>query len=152
MPAPAQSSTQSVTRYFEDMAVGQTARLTRTVTAADIVAFADVTGDHNPLHLDAEFAAKSVFKERIAHGMLSASLIAAVFGESLPGPGAIYLSQTFKFRAPVKIGDAVTAQVEITGTVPEKRLVMFKTQCLVGDKVVIDGEATLIVPARPSVP
>jgi 3-hydroxybutyryl-CoA dehydratase len=156
MSGPAQSSAQSSGPRpgpreglkFEDLSVGMTASLTKTVTEADVVAFADISGDRNPLHLDAAYAAGTIFKQRIAHGMLSAAFISAVFGESLPGPGAIYVAQNLKFRAPVKFADAVTARVEIIGLVAEKNLVQFKTQCLVGTTVVIDGEATLLVPSR----
>ena len=143
--SPAERSTGT---YFEDIAVGQSATFAKTVTEADIVLFAGVSGDTNPVHLDAEYAAGTMFKSRIAHGMLSAGFISAVFGTKLPGPGAIYVSQSLKFKAPVRIGDTVTARVEVTALVPEKKFVTFKSQCLVGGKVVIDGEATLMVPSR----
>lgn len=147
MPATAQSSAQTGCS-FEDMAVGAAASLTKVVTEADIVKFADATGDRNPLHLDAAFAATTIFKERIAHGILSAGVISATFASKLPGPGGIYISQNLRFKAPVKIGDAVTACVEVTALVPEKKFVTFKTQCFVGDKLVVDGEATLMLPGR----
>ena len=115
---------------------------------ADIVAFAAISGDTNPVHLDAAYAATTIFKQRIAHGMLSVGFISAVFGTIMPGPGAIYVEQNLKFKAPVKIGDTVTARVEVTGQIPDKKFVIFKTQCLVNDKVVIDGDATLMVPTR----
>ena len=134
--------------YFEDLTVGQTAVYGRTVTDADIVLFSGISGDTNPVHLDQEFASGTMFSGRIAHGMLTAAFISTVIGTRLPGPGAIYLSQNLKFKAPVKFGDAVTARVEIVGLVPEKKLVQFKTQCLVGTTVVIDGDATLLVPSR----
>ena len=95
---------------LEDLSIGQTAERAHTVSEATIAAFAEVSGDHNPVHLDAAFAAQTPFKERIAHGMLSAAYISAVLGNDLPGPGAIYLSQTLAFRRPVKIGDVVTAR------------------------------------------
>jgi 3-hydroxybutyryl-CoA dehydratase len=148
MSAAAQA-TNAPGRYFEDMSEGLADSLTKTVTEADIVKFAEVTGDTNPVHLDAAYAASTRFKQRIAHGMLSAGFISAVFGTRLPGPGAIYVSQTLKFRAPVRIGDAVTAEVEVASRVPEKKFVTFKTRCRVGDQVVVDGEATLMVPSRP---
>lgn len=135
--------------YFEDLAVGQEASLSRTVTEADIVAFADVTGDHNPVHIDAAYAATTMFKERIAHGMLSAGYISAVFGMKLPGPGAIYISQTMAFKAPVKIGDTVVATVKIVELTPEKKRARFETVCSVGGKAVVTGEAQLMVPGRP---
>jgi 3-hydroxybutyryl-CoA dehydratase len=99
--------------FFEDLSLGQEASLSNTVSEADIVAFADVSGDRNPVHLDADYAATTMFKERIAHGMLSAAYISAVFGMKLPGPGAIYISQTLKFKAPVKIGDTVVTTVRV---------------------------------------
>jgi 3-hydroxybutyryl-CoA dehydratase len=102
-----------IVTYFEDLTVGQEASLSKTVTEADIVAFAEVSGDRNPVHLDAAYAATTMFKERIAHGMLSAAYISAVFGMKLPGPGAIYISQTLNFKAPVKIGDTVVATVKV---------------------------------------
>jgi 3-hydroxybutyryl-CoA dehydratase len=134
--------------FFDDLSEGLSATMAKTVTEGDIVKFAEVTGDTNPVHLDATYAAGTRFKQRIAHGMLSAGLISAVFGTRMPGPGAIYVSQTLKFRAPVKIGDTVVAKVEVIGRVPEKKFVTFKTQCLVGETVVVDGEATLMVPAK----
>jgi 3-hydroxybutyryl-CoA dehydratase len=133
---------------FEDLAIGMSASITRTMTDADIRKFADATGDTNPIHLDEEFAKASIFKTRIAHGMLTASHISSVFATRLPGAGCIYVSQSFTFKAPVRIGDAVTARVEVTGLVPEKRFAIFKTQCLVGEKVVVEGEAVLKVPSR----
>ena len=133
---------------FEDLAIGMSASITRTMTDADIRKFADATGDTNPIHLDEEFAKASIFKTRIAHGMLTASHISSVFATRLPGAGCIYVSQSFTFKAPVRIGDAVTARVEVTGLVPEKRFAIFRTQCLVGEKVVVEGEAVLKGPSR----
>ncbi|MBB3897482.1 MaoC family dehydratase [Roseococcus suduntuyensis] len=133
---------------FEELSVGQTARFAKTITEADILMFAAVSGDTNPVHIDAEHAAGTMFKQRIAHGMLSAGLISAVLGTRLPGPGTIYMGQTLKFRAPVKIGDTVTAVVEVTALDPAKRRATLSTTCLVGGKPVIEGEATVMVPAR----
>ena len=133
---------------FEDLVIGMSDSITRTMTDADIRKFADATGDTNPIHLDEEFAKASIFKTRIAHGMLTASHISSVFATRLPGAGCIYVSQGFTFKAPVRIGDAVTARVEVTGLVPEKKFAIFKTQCLVGEKVVVEGEAVLKVPSR----
>ncbi|MBP7614765.1 MAG: MaoC family dehydratase [Thauera sp.] len=133
---------------FEDLFVGRTASASRTVSEADILMFAGVSGDTNPVHLDEEFAASTMFGGRIAHGMLSAGLISAVFGTRLPGPGCIYLSQTLKFKAPVKIGDTVVARVTIKELKNEKRRALFSTVCTVGDRVVLDGEAEILVPAR----
>ena len=134
--------------YLEDLVVGQAAVYTKTVGEADIVLYAGVSGDTNPVHLDAEFAATTPFKQRIAHGMLSAGLISAVLGTRLPGEGSIYLSQNLKFRAPVKIGDTVTATVEITALDPGKKRVTLSTTCTVAGKPVIEGEATVMVPSR----
>ncbi len=134
--------------FFEDLSVGQTAVFAKTVSEADIAAFAGVSGDFNPVHINEEFAKNTMFKGRIAHGMLSAAFISTVFGMKMPGPGAIYVSQLLKFKAPVKIGDTVEAKVEVTGLVPEKKFVTFKTTCTVAGKIVVDGEATLMVPSR----
>lgn len=142
-----QSSAHTQTAY-EDLALGMTATFSKTVSDADIVKFAEVSGDTNPVHLDETYAAKTMFKSRIAHGLLSAGFISAVLGTKLPGAGAIYVSQSFKFKAPVRIGDEVMARVELIGLNPEKKMATFNTQCLVGDKIVIDGEATLMVPGR----
>ncbi|HRP26073.1 MaoC family dehydratase [Thauera sp.] len=133
---------------FEDLTVGMSACVSRTVSEADILMFAGVSGDTNPVHLDQEFAASTMFGGRIAHGMLSAGLISAVFGTRLPGPGCIYLSQNLKFKAPVKIGDTVVARVSVKELKSEKRRAVFSTICTVGDTVVLDGEAELLVPAR----
>jgi 3-hydroxybutyryl-CoA dehydratase len=138
------------TYYFEDLELGMEASFQRTVSESDIVGFANVTGDKNPVHLDAAYAARSMFKERIAHGMLTASYISAVFGMEMPGPGVIYVSQTLNFRAPVKIGDTVTAKVKVVELFPAKRRARFETQCLVAGKPVLEGEAMLLVPARPA--
>jgi len=133
---------------FEDLEPGMEASLARTVGAADIVTFSEITGDKNPVHLDAEFAARTMFKEPIAHGMLTASYISAVFGSELPGPGAIYVSQTLNFRAPVRSGDRVVASVRVVELYPAKRRVRFECLCEVDGKRVLEGEAVLMVPAR----
>ncbi len=142
-------STPNIT-YFEDLQVGQEASLSTTVKEADIAAFAEVSGDKNPVHLDAAYAATTMFKERIAHGMLSAAYISAVFGMKLPGPGSIYISQTLAFKAPVKIGDTVMTTVKLVELVPEKKRARFETVCAVDGKPVLTGEAMLMVPARPA--
>jgi 3-hydroxybutyryl-CoA dehydratase len=139
---------QNIT-YFEDLKVGQEASLSKAVTEADIVTFADLSGDRNPVHLDAAYAATTMFKERIAHGMLSAAYISAVFGMKLPGPGAIYISQTLNFKAPVKIGDTVVATVKLVELIPEKKRARFETTCAVRGTPVLVGEAMMMVPARP---
>ncbi len=137
---------------IEDLSVGMSASYAKTVTDQDIVRFADISGDHNPVHLDEAYAEKTMFKGRIAHGMLSAAFISTVFGTRLPGAGCIYLSQSLKFKAPVKIGETVEATVTVTAIDPEKRRVTFQTVCRVGDKVVVDGEAQLMVPSRQRIP
>ena len=134
--------------FLEDMEVGMTAIYAKTVTEADIVMFAGISGDTNPVHLDAHFARQTVFKGRIAHGMLSASFISTVLGTRLPGPGCIYLSQNLKFRAPVKAGDTVTARVTVTDVNPDSKRIVLDTVCTVGDTVVIEGEAKLLVNRR----
>lgn len=136
--------------HFEDIEVGMEATLLKTVTDKDIVAFAEVTGDKNPVHLDADYAAKTPFKVRIAHGMLTAGYISAVFGMELPGPGAIYVSQTLNFKAPVRIGDKVLAKVRVAELFPAKKRVRFECVCSIEGKPVLEGEAMLMVPGRPA--
>ena len=133
---------------IEDLAVGMTASFAKTVTEADIVLFAGVSGDTNPVHLNQEYASSTMFQGRIAHGMLSAGFISAVLGTKLPGPGCIYMSQNLKFKAPVRAGDTVTARATVTELIPEKRRVVVRTVCTVGETVVIEGEALLMVPSR----
>lgn len=131
---------------FEELAVGQSAAFSKTVTEADVVQFAGITGDLNPLHIDAVAAAGSRFGGRIAHGMLIAGLISAVIGMKLPGSGTIYLEQSLRFRAPVRIGDTVTARVEIVELIAKRRRVRLRTICEVeGGEVVIEGEALVMV-------
>lgn len=133
---------------FEDLEVGQTAEVRHEVSEEAVRSFAALTGDTNPIHLSEAYAANTRFGGRIAHGLYTASLISAVLGTRLPGPGAIYLSQTIKFRAPVRIGDVVTAQVEITSLDPARQRATFFCTCSVGEKVVLDGEAQVMVPTR----
>ncbi len=133
---------------IEDLSVGMTAASAKTVTDADMVLFAGVSGDLNPLHHNQEFAETTVFGGRIAPGLLTASLISAVFGNKLPGAGCIYLSQNLRFRAPVRVGDTVLARVTVTEVMAEKGRVAFSTQCSVGETVVLDGEALMLVPSR----
>lgn len=133
---------------IEDLAVGMTASFAKTVTEADIVLFAGISGDTNPVHLNQEYAAGTMFQGRIAHGMLTVGFISAVLGTKLPGPGAIYMSQNLKFKAPVRAGDTVTARATITELFPEKRRVVMRTVCTVGETVVVEGEAMLMVPSR----
>ena len=134
--------------YFEDLSVGMSAVYGKTVTDADIVVFAGISGDTNPIHLNEEYAATTPFKTRIAHGILTASFISTVLGTKLPGPGCIYMSQNLKFLAPVRVGDTVQARVTVSQLIPNKRRVSLKTVCTIGDKVVVDGEALVLVPSR----
>jgi 3-hydroxybutyryl-CoA dehydratase len=136
--------------YLEDLSVGMTGVFAKTVTEADIVMFAGISGDTNPVHINQLFAEGSMFKNRIAHGMLSASLISTVVGTRLPGPGCIYVSQNLRFRAPVKAGDTVVARATVKEIQPERRRVVLSTVCSVGETVVIDGEATMLVANRPA--
>ncbi len=128
--------------------LGQSADMTKVITEEDILRFAEITGDRNPVHLSEEFAAQTRFGERIAHGILTAGLISAVIGMKLPGPGCLYVSQTLSFLAPVKIGDEITARAEIVEVISGKRLKL-RTLCINQRKeVVLEGEA-VIVPPRP---
>jgi 3-hydroxybutyryl-CoA dehydratase len=134
--------------FFEDLSVGQSASFAKTVTEADILLFAGVSGDTNPVHINEEAAAASIFKGRVAHGMLSAALISTVLGTRLPGPGTIYMSQNLKFRAPVRPGQTVTATATVTALNPEKKRATLATICTVEGKPVIEGEAVVQVPSR----
>jgi 3-hydroxybutyryl-CoA dehydratase len=136
--------------FFEDLKVGQTAIYARTITETDIILFAGITGDNNPVHINEEFASNTMFSGRIAHGMLTASFISTVLGVKLPGPGAIYVSQTVRFKAPVRAGDTLNVRATITDLVPEKRRATLSTVVSVGNKVVLEGEAVVIVPLRAS--
>ena len=138
------------TYYLEDLSVGMEESISNTVSEKDINAFAEVSGDRNPVHLDAAYAATTLFKERIAHGMLSAAYISSVFGMKIPGPGAIYVSQTLNFKAPVKIGDTVVTKVKIVEMITDKKRARFECVCSVNDKPVVVGEAVLMVPSRPA--
>ena len=131
--------------YIDEIVVGQSASLERTVTQAVINSFADASGDRNPVHVDPAFAAGTMFKGTIAHGMLSAAYISAVLGTELPGPGAIYMAQSLKFRAPVRPGDKVVTTCTVKEVIPEKKRVVLDTVCKVGDTVVLEGEATMMV-------
>jgi 3-hydroxybutyryl-CoA dehydratase len=136
------------TLFFEDLSLGMTERLSKTVSSSDVVGFAEISGDRNPIHLSEHFAAKTAFGTRIAHGLYTASLISAVLGTRLPGPGAIYISQTLNFRAPVKIGDTVDVTVEVKELVPEKFRARLACTCSVAGEPVLDGEALVKVPSR----
>ena len=134
--------------FLEDLSVGMSASYARTDTEADLVLFAGISGDHNPIHMDERYAAKTHFGGRIVHGMLSASFLSTAIASKLPGPGTIYLKQNLTFRAPVRIGDTVEAQVTVMDIIREKARVVLKTVCQVDDTVVIDGDALVMVPAR----
>ncbi|WP_120497793.1 MaoC family dehydratase [Kiloniella sp. EL199] len=134
--------------YIEDLSEGMAASFSKTVTEADIVLFAGVSGDNNPVHIDEEAAKKSVFEGRIAHGMLTASYLSTVLGTRLPGPGCIYLSQSLRFKGPVRIGDTVTAIVRVKEIMVSKKRVILETLCQVRGKDVLDGEAIVMVSSR----
>jgi 3-hydroxybutyryl-CoA dehydratase len=134
--------------FFEDLKVGMEATYVRRVTHDDIQTFAAVSGDNNPIHLDEDYAAATPFKGRIAHGILAASFISKVIGTQLPGPGSIYMSQSLNFRAPVRIGDEVTATVVVAELIPEKKRAVLTTHCSVDGKPVLEGEALVKVPSR----
>jgi len=138
--------------YFEDLSVGMTETHSKTVKSSDVVGFAEITGDRNPIHLSEHFAAKTPFKGRIAHGLYTAGLISAVIGTRLPGPGAIYISQTLKFLAPVKIGDTVDATVEVVELIEPRQRARLACRCKVGKTLVLEGEAIVKIPPRPAGP
>lgn len=136
------------TLYYEDLEIGMAETLRKTVHASDVVGFAEVSGDRNPVHLSEHFAARTPFRTRIAHGLYTASLISAVLGTRLPGPGAIYLSQTLNFRAPVRIDDEITVTVTVTELLEKGHRAKLDCRCSVGDTVVLEGEAMVKVPTR----
>jgi 3-hydroxybutyryl-CoA dehydratase len=141
---------QKGTMTFEEIRVGQAAEFAKTITEADVVLFAGVTGDFNPLHVNQVAAEASRFGGRIAHGMLTASLISTVIGMHLPGPGCVYLGQTLRFARPVRIGDTITARAEVVELIAAKRRLRLATICTNQDgETVLDGEATVLVPAGP---
>jgi 3-hydroxybutyryl-CoA dehydratase len=132
--------------YSSDYTVGANASLSREITEADIQHMAEITGDYNPIHMDEDFAKRTRFKGRIAHGVFSAGLISAVLSTKLPGPGAVYLRQTLDFLYPVRAGDILTAEVEVTSWQADKRIIALKTRCLnQNGKEVVSGEAVLLV-------
>ncbi len=134
---------------FEDLFVGQSASREHEITDQDIRAFADVSGDHNPVHLDEEFAKTTAFKGRIAHGMLSGAFISALIASELPGPGSIYISQSMSFKRPVRIGDKLVTTVTVTGLDEDKARASLSTICTVEGKTVVSGEALIMAPRRP---
>lgn len=135
------------TIVIEDLEVGMMRSLTKEITDLDIELFAQISTDHNPVHLDDEYAMDTIFEGRIAHGMLTAGLISAVIGEQLPGHGTVYLGQSLKFLAPVRPGDRVTAEVSVLEIDYAKRRVQLDTRCLVDGKPVLKGEATVLAPS-----
>ena len=137
-----------VSHHIEDLTIGQSATYTRAVTESDIQQFGAVSGDLNPLHFDEDYAKTTIFRGRIAHGMLSLSYLSTVLGTQLPGAGSIFLSATVRFKAPVRIGDTVNATCTGREINSEKGRVTFDTICKVGDVVVIEGEAMVKVPSR----
>jgi len=134
-------------KSIHELKVGDSAQISKTITETDINDFARVTGDFNPVHLDQAYAEKTIFKGRIAHGLLSLGFISAILGNILPGHGAIYLSQEVKFLAPVRIGDTITAKVEVMELIPEKNRVKFRTTCINQEgKIVVEGIAWAMPP------
>lgn len=136
--------------YFEDLSEGQSAEMTRVASAGAVEAFAELCGDANPLHLDEAYARTTSFGQRIAHGMLPAAYISAVIGTQLPGPGSVYMTQSLRFRRPVRLGDAVTARVTVKSLDARRGHVTLRTVCEVNGKLVMDGEAQVIAPRRPA--
>ena len=132
---------------IEEIEMGMIRSLQKVVTDKDIEMFAEISTDHNPVHLDDDYARDTIFEGRIAHGMLTAGLISAVIGEQLPGHGTVYMGQTLKFLAPVRPGDMVEAQVEVIGIDHAKRRVQLDCRCMVGGKKVLIGEATVLAPS-----
>ncbi len=135
------------TIVIEDLEIGMMRSVTKQITDLDIELFAQVSTDRNPVHMDDDYALDTIFEGRIAHGMLTAGLISAVIGEQLPGHGTVYLGQSLKFLAPVRPGDIVTAEVEVLEIDYSKRRVQLATRCLVDDKPVLKGEATVLAPS-----
>ena len=136
--------------YFEDLKQGMEASFNKTINDSDVINFANITGDTNPVHLNQEFASKTLFKGRVIHGMLTASLISTVIGTKLPGPGCIYVSQNLNFKAPVKVGNNVTAVCKVKKIISDKRMIKMDTICYVANTVVLEGQATILVPLRPT--
>jgi 3-hydroxybutyryl-CoA dehydratase len=134
--------------HYEDLALGMSASFAKTISEADIVLFAGASGDNNAVHINEEFARSTVFKGRIAHGMLTASVISAAIAGRLPGPGTVYLAQNLRFKAPVRPGDTVRATVTVKELFPEKRRAVLSTVCKVGDTVVVEGEAFVMPTSR----
>lgn len=133
---------------IEELKPGMSASVSNIVSERDVTLFGEISGDTNPVHFDEAYAKTTIFKGRIAHGVLALSYISAVLGMKLPGPGTIFLSQTTRFKAPVRIGDTVTTICTVREVIPEKRRVIFDCICKVKDTVVVEGEATVMPPSR----
>jgi 3-hydroxybutyryl-CoA dehydratase len=143
------SGTPSIASYYiEDLTVGQSASYTRKITEADVQKFGEVSGDMNPLHFDETYAKGTMFRGRIAHGILSVSFLSTVLGTKLPGAGSIFLGATVRFKGPVRIGDTVTATCRVHEIDMAKKRVTFDCVCKVGDNPVVEGEAQVKVPTR----
>jgi 3-hydroxybutyryl-CoA dehydratase len=134
--------------YFEDLVIGMEASYVRRVSAEDVEQFAQLTGDTNPIHFDQDYAAGTRFKSPIVHGSLTASYISTILGTLLPGPGAIYVSQSLNFRGPVRIGDEVVSVARVLELLPAKKRAILTCHCSVDGKTVLEGEALLLVPSR----
>jgi 3-hydroxybutyryl-CoA dehydratase len=137
-------------KTFADLAVGMTVSIQNTVSEQDIIDFARVSGDHNPLHMDEEYAKTTVFGTRVAHGALTASYISAILGNDLPGPGAVFTDMTIQFKRPVKIGDTVVSTATVTEMIERGNRVILQVKCEVDGKIVMKGEAKVMVPAGPA--
>ena len=135
--------------YIDELKPGMSESFEKTVTERDIELFGEVSGDMNPVHFEEEFARKTIFRGRIAHGVLCLSYMSTVLGMKMPGPGTIFMSASSRFRAPVRIGDTVVTTCTVREVVPEKRRVLFDCICKVGDNTVVEGEALVMAPARP---
>jgi 3-hydroxybutyryl-CoA dehydratase len=135
--------------YIDDLKPGMSESFEKTVTERDVELFGEVSGDMNPVHFDEEFARKTIFRGRIAHGVLCLSYMSTVLGMKMPGPGTIFMSASSRFKAPVRIGDTVVTTCTVKDVVPEKRRVLFDCVCRVGDNTVVESEALVMAPTRP---
>jgi 3-hydroxybutyryl-CoA dehydratase len=138
-----------VPTYIDELKPGMSSSLEKTVTERDVELFGEVSGDFNPVHFDEEYAKKTIFRGRIAHGMISLSYISTVLGMQMPGPGTIFMSASSRFKAPVRIGETVVTTCTVREVMPEKRRVLFDCICKVGETVVVEGDALVMAPARP---
>ena len=138
-----------VTRYFDEITEGMSGEIRKVLTEKDVIAYADLTGDRNLIHLNAEYAKGSIFGQRVSHGMLVAGLISAALGSNFPGLGWIYVNQTLQFRAPVFIAEEVKVNVSVKKLITEKEMAEFETVATVRDRIVITGIATLMAPVNP---